>query len=143
MGWFYRLGVSPVNWTQHPHCGRLQGLLVTTLAQDRIPSEWGISLFLLSSQLGWGWSSGLGHPSGQQGFPGDSDSKEPACNVGNLGLIPGLGIFPWRREWLPTPVFLPGKFHGQRSLPSYSPWGHSVRHSERLSLFQGNCICLG
>ena len=31
----------------------------------------------------------------------------------------------WRREWLPTPVFLPGKFHGQRRLMGYSPWGHS------------------
>ena len=30
---------------------------------------------------------------------------------------------PWRREWLPTPVFLPGKFYGQRSLAGYSPWG--------------------
>ena len=31
---------------------------------------------------------------------------------------------PWRMEWLPTPVFLPKKFHGQRSLEGYSPWGH-------------------
>ena len=30
---------------------------------------------------------------------------------------------PWRREWLPTPVFLPGEFHGQRRLAGYSPWG--------------------
>ena len=30
---------------------------------------------------------------------------------------------PWRREWLPTPVFLPEEFHGQRSLVGYSPWG--------------------
>ena len=29
---------------------------------------------------------------------------------------------PWKREWLPTPVFLPGEFHGQRSLEGYSPW---------------------
>ena len=29
----------------------------------------------------------------------------------------------WRRKWQPTPVFLPGKFHGQRSLAGYSPWG--------------------
>ena len=28
----------------------------------------------------------------------------------------------WRREWQPTPVFLPGEFHGQRSLVGYSPW---------------------
>ena len=31
---------------------------------------------------------------------------------------------PWRRECLPTPVFLPGEFHGQRTLAGYSPWGH-------------------
>ena len=30
----------------------------------------------------------------------------------------------WRREWQPTPVFLPGKFHGQRSLVGYDQWGH-------------------
>ena len=33
-------------------------------------------------------------------------------------------MIPWRRKWLPTPVFLPGEFHGQRSLEGYSPWGH-------------------
>jgi len=31
---------------------------------------------------------------------------------------------PWRKKWQPTPVFLPGEFHGQRSLVGYSPWGH-------------------
>ena len=31
---------------------------------------------------------------------------------------------PWRRKWQPTPVFLPGEVHGQRSLIGYSPWGH-------------------
>ena len=35
-----------------------------------------------------------------------------------------VGKIPWRRKWQPTPVFLPGKFHGQRSLAAYSPWGH-------------------
>ena len=44
--------------------------------------------------------------------------------IGNLGSIPGLGRFPWRREWQPTPVFLPGESHVQRSLGGYSPWGH-------------------
>ena len=56
------------------------------------------------------------------GFPGDSDGKESACNAGDPDSIPGSGRFPWRREWLPTPVFLPGEFHGQRSLEGYSPW---------------------
>ena len=53
------------------------------------------------------------------GFPGGSDIKESAYNVGDLGSIPGFGTIPWRREWQPTPVFLPGKSHGQRSLEGY------------------------
>ena len=36
----------------------------------------------------------------------------------------GRKKIPWRRKWLPMPVFLPGKSHGQRSLAGYSPWGH-------------------
>ena len=40
------------------------------------------------------------------------------------GFHPSAGKIPWRREWLPTPVFLPGKFHGQKSLAGYSSWGH-------------------
>ena len=57
------------------------------------------------------------------GFPGGSEAKESACNAGDPGLIPGLGRFPWRRKWQPTPVFLPGESHGQRSLVGYSPRG--------------------
>ena len=38
------------------------------------------------------------------------------------GFSPWVGKIPWRREWLPTPVFLPGEFHGQRNLVGYSPW---------------------
>ena len=89
-------------------------------------------------------------------FPGGSDGKVSVYNVGDLGLIPGLGRIPGeekgyplhssglensmdcivhevaksqtqlsdflRRKWQPTPVFLPGKFHGQRSLVC-CPWG--------------------
>ena len=36
---------------------------------------------------------------------------------------PWVGKIPWRRKWQPTPVFLPGEFHGQRTLAGYSPWG--------------------
>ena len=35
---------------------------------------------------------------------------------------PWVGRIPWRREWQPTPIFLPGEFHGQRSLAGYNPW---------------------
>jgi len=54
-------------------------------------------------------------------FTSGSDVKESACNVGDLGSVPESGRFPWRREWPPTPVFLPEEFHGQRSLEGYSP----------------------
>ena len=40
-----------------------------------------------------------------------------------LGFDPWVGKIPWRRKWQPTPVFLPGEFHGQRSLVGYSPRG--------------------
>ena len=56
-----------------------------------------------------------------RGFPGDSDGKESACNAGDSGLIPELGRSPGKGNGLPTPVFLPGEFHGQRSLAGYSP----------------------
>ena len=60
-------------------------------------------------------------------FPGGSDGKASACNEEDPGLI------PWRRKWHSTPVFLPGKPHGQRSLVGYSPWCHKESDTtERL-----------
>ena len=54
-------------------------------------------------------------------FPDGSDGKASAYNAGNLGSIPGSGRSS--RKWQPTPVFLPGKSHGRRSLVDYSQWG--------------------
>ena len=45
----------------------------------------------------------------------------PACRRPEFD--PWFGKIPWRSDWLPAPVFLPGEFHGQRSLVGYSPWG--------------------
>ena len=57
------------------------------------------------------------------GFRGGSVVKNLPTNAGDLGLIPGwVRKIPWSRKWQPTPVFLPGKSHGQRSLMCYSPW---------------------
>ena len=58
------------------------------------------------------------------GFPHSSDSRESACNAGDPGSLPWVGKIPWRREWEPTPVFLPEESHGLKSLTGYSPWGH-------------------
>ena len=46
-----------------------------------------------------------------------------AGEAGEVGAIPGWGRSPEVRKWQPTPVFLSGKLHGQRSLAGYSPWG--------------------
>ena len=58
------------------------------------------------------------------GFPHGSDGKESTCNTGDPTSILRLGRYPGEREWPPTPVFLSGEFHGQRSLVNYSQWGH-------------------
>ena len=67
-------------------------------------------------------------------FSSGSDSQESVCNEEDLGSIPRL--YPWRRKWLPTPVFLPGELHGQRSLVGYSPWACEQSDStERLNAY--------
>ena len=65
------------------------------------------------------------------GFPGGASDKEPACQCRRQErrmFDPWVGKIPWRRAWQPTPVFLPGKSPGQRSLASCSSWGRTVRH---------------
>ena len=62
-----------------------------------------------------------------EGFPGDAGGKEPTSQYRRhkrCRFNSWVGKIPWRRKWHPTPVFLPGKSHGQRSLVGYSLWGH-------------------
>ena len=49
--------------------------------------------------------------------------KELVCQYRTCKFDPWARKIPWRRKWQPTPVFLPGKSHGQRNLVGYSPWG--------------------
>ena len=51
---------------------------------------------------------------------GGSDGEASAC-CGRPGSDPRVRKLPWRREWLPTPVFLSGELHGQRSPTGYNP----------------------
>ena len=55
------------------------------------------------------------------GLPGGASGKEPNCQRRRHGFRPWVGKIPWRRKWQPTPEFLPGEFHGQRSLVGYGP----------------------
>ena len=77
------------------------------------------------------------------GFPGGSDGKKSACNVGDLGLIPGLERSsegghgnPLQHSRLENP-------HGQRSLVGYSSWGHRESDmTERLSTQVGTGVLI-
>ena len=62
----------------------------------------------------------------EEGLPWWLSGKEFTCQCRRRGFYPCSGKIPWRMKWQPTPVFLPGKSHGQRSLVGYSPWGHNL-----------------
>ena len=52
-----------------------------------------------------------------------------ACQCKRCTFNPWVRKISWRRKWQPSPIFLSGKSHGQRSLEDYSPWGHKrARH---------------
>ena len=60
------------------------------------------------------------------GFPGGASGKEPACQCKRrkrLEFNHWVGKIPWKRASKPTPIFLPGKSHGQRSLACCTPEG--------------------
>ena len=76
------------------------------------------------------WPLGRGFP-----IPCGSAGEESACSAGDLGSVPGLGRFPWRRERLPTPVFWPGEFHGLQS------WGHKESDTTKRLLLSHHSGC--
>ena len=57
-------------------------------------------------------------------FPGGTVVKNPPVEDARDVGSSWEGKIPWSRKWQPTSVFLLGKFHGQKSLAGYSPWGH-------------------
>ena len=68
-----------------------------------------------------------------------TSGKEPACQYKRHkrgGFHPRVRKIPWRRKWQPTPVFLLGKSHGQRSLAGYSPWGCKESEHDSSDLVQ-------
>ena len=61
---------------------------------------------------------------------GGTRNKKPACQCRKHRLDPWVGKIPWRMAWKPTPAFLPGESHGQKSLVGYSLYGMQiVRHN--------------
>ena len=64
--------------------------------------------------------------------------KNPPANAGDASSTPGLGRSLGEGKWQPTPVALPGKSHGQRSLVGYSPWGHKRVRNDLVTKQQQN-----
>ena len=72
-----------------------------------------------------------------------SDGKIICLQCWRPRFNPWVGKTPWRRKWQPTPVLLPGKFHGCRNLIGYSPWGHKESDmTEQLHFHFSYCICV-
>ena len=76
-----------------------------------------------------------------EGFFSGSAGKQPICQCSRCnrcGFDPWEGKIPWRREWQPIPVFLPGEFYGQRSPVGCSPWGHKESDMSEHTCIRGN-----
>ena len=84
------------------------------------------------------------------GLLGGASGREPACQCWRLKRCrfnPWVRKIPWRRKGQPTPVFLPGESHGQRSLAGYSPRGHEESDTTETTSCTAHVplwpVCLG
>ena len=78
------------------------------------------------------------------GIPRGAAGREPSCQRRSLkgrSFSPWVGKIPWRRAWHPTPVFLPGESHGQRSLVGYSPRGHTESNTTKRLRMHARLYC--
>ena len=93
----------------------------------------------LNVLLKWGLEEGRGQrKSGfaEEYLPRGGDSEEPACQCRRhqrCMFDPWVRKIFWRRQWQPTPVFLPGESHGQRSLEGYGPQGHKELDTTKVT----------
>ena len=94
-------------------------------------ATWVLSQLPTQACLTCGWGEGMlqffllvfDRNRGAVNFPGGSNSKSICLQCGRPRFNPWVGKIPWRRQWHPTPVLLPGNSHGRRSLVGCSPWG--------------------
>ena len=95
-----------------------------------------------SQRVGRNWGTEQHQETGK-GFPGGARGEEPTCQCRThkrCKFDPWLRTIPWRMKWLPTPVFLPGEFLGQRSLAGYSPGGHKDFFPHHVGVFSFLCF---
>ena len=90
-----------------------------------------------SHRVRHGWSN----LAAAAGFSGGSVVKTPPAKAGDSRDVGSIWKILWRRKWQPTPVFLPGKFHGQRNLVGYSSWAcKELDMTEWLSTHTGKTL---
>ena len=77
-----------------------------------------------------------------QGLPRWFSGKESVCQCWRCSFNPCIGTFPWRRKYQCTPVFLPWKSHGQRSMAGYSPWGRKESGMTETTQQQHRIMCI-
>ena len=106
----------------------------SSLPRDRTQVAHIAGRFFTSWSIGEAENTGVGSLSLlQHTFPGGLSGKESTCQCRRYEFSPWVRKIPWRRKWQSTPVILPGKSHGQRSLAGYIPWVHSESdRNERL-----------
>ena len=110
-------GYSPWSCKELDTTERLTPYYISTYRSHLDPALWNLGNVEGDTQ---GLSFNLWWPD----FPGGSDGNSICLQCGRPGFDPCVEKILWRRKWQPTPVFLPGKYHGQRSLAGYSPWDH-------------------
>ena len=112
-----------ISLTRTTHTPASPGFMLGSLPKPLVIASNSPALFS-TKKVGYNWHSPL--PSHLY----FTDNKESTCNEGDtVHLL--VAKIPWRREWKHIPIFLPGEFHGQRSLVDYSPWG--CKQSTQLS----------
>ena len=116
--------VSPL----HEGLLRLRSVGKKWLSRMSAPNfhETGVCFVFLALDFVWSWML----VNFWEGFPGGAGGKAPTCQFRRHkrhGFDPWIRKIPWRRPWQPTPVFLPGESHRQRSLTRYSPCGCKSR----------------
>ena len=122
-----RTRLSDFTFTFHFHALEKEMATHSSVLAWRIPGtgEPGGLLFMGSHRVGHDWHNSAAAAAGLLWW---LSGKGPTCQCRRLGFDPWVGKSSCRRAWQPTPVFLSGESHGQRSLAGYSPWGPRVGH---------------